>query len=97
MDFLEIEIIAALIAVSLAVLVYLMRYSNKRLVEMIQELEERLSIHEKVSAKNSRKLQEMKQLAGSGSKESAGKIEKNARKIRKRLEKAVEIMSKSVK
>lgn len=56
MDFLEIGIIVVLVIAVFAILVYLMRYSNRRLVGMIQELEQRLSIQEKVSASNSRKL-----------------------------------------
>ena len=96
MDFLEIGIIIAVVFIAAAFLFYLIRYSNKRLLELVESTEQKLSMQEKLVRKNSRELQELKQIVErttEGRKATKQtEVEKRAKEIEK---KALEILSKS--
>ncbi|HIH21682.1 MAG: hypothetical protein J4478_03865 [Candidatus Diapherotrites archaeon] len=96
MDFLEIGIIIAVVFIAAAFLFYLIRYSNKRLLELVESTEQKLSMQEKLVRKNSRELQELKQIVertAEGKKAARQtEVEKRAKEIEK---KALEILSKS--
>ena len=96
MDFLEIGVIIAVVFIAAAFLFYLIRYSNKRLLELVESTEQKLSMQEKLVRKNSRELQELKQIVErttEGRKATKQtEVEKRAKEIEK---KALEILSKS--
>ena len=62
MGFLELGVSIALFLLVTALLFYLVRYSNKRLLGIISGIEEKLSAQERTNRKNSRELLELKQV-----------------------------------
>ena len=62
MGFLEMGVSIALFLLVTALLFYLVRYSNKRLLGIISGIEEKLSAQERTNRKNSRELLELKQV-----------------------------------